>query len=79
MIFGMDHRETTEPNHMVFVRVMRFTKSEAHTQLVRKDFSVGATPGFLKSDNIRLLLLNNAGNEWKPIFSSSKNIVTKDA
>ena len=77
MVFGMDHRKTTEPDDMVFVRVMSFTESEAHIYLMCKGFSVGATPGFLKSDDIWLLLLNDAGNEWKPIFSSSKNIVTE--
>ena len=30
MVFGMDHRKTTEPDYMVFVRVMSFTESEAH-------------------------------------------------
>jgi len=78
MVFGVDHREMTEPDYMVFVRVMSLTKSEAHTQLVCKSFSVGTTPGFLKSDDIWLLLLNDVSNEWKPIFSSSKNIVTED-
>jgi hypothetical protein len=45
---------------------------------VCKGFSVGTTPGFLKSDDIWLLLLNDISNEWKPIFSSCKNIVTED-
>ncbi len=39
---------------------------------------LNSTPGFLKSDDIWLLLLNDVSNEWKPIFSSSKNIVTED-
>src|SRR6266446_7060305 len=79
MIVGTKHGEAAEPDHVILVDVVGLADRQVHSQLLCKCLHVGKVPCFHKCYDIWLLLLYNAANERKTVFSSSENIVAEDA